>query len=141
MQLPIFHCDEQKDTAAVAKECWRQRDRLLLFARWRCPVLRRDMGAGRGASLAIGLRGGMAFRDNLAKLRGLANETGYRVEKAPIRDCWFLVNETTGHLAISSTGAYRIPQSQAFRQSAGNLSLRRALSCSALGPAVRQACA
>jgi hypothetical protein len=25
----------------------------------------------------------MAFRDNLAKLRGLAGEKGYRLEKAP----------------------------------------------------------
>ena len=43
----------------------------------------------------------MAFRDNLAKLRGLAGEKGYRLEKAPIRDCWFLVNEATG---VSRTG-------------------------------------
>jgi hypothetical protein len=46
----------------------------------------------------------MAFRDNLAKLRGLAGEEGYRLDKAPIRDCWFLVNEKTGKPAVSDKG-------------------------------------
>jgi hypothetical protein len=46
----------------------------------------------------------MAFRDNLAKLRSLAGEKGYELEKAPIRDCWFLVNERTGKPAVSDKG-------------------------------------
>jgi hypothetical protein len=46
----------------------------------------------------------MAFRDNIAKLRGLAGEKGYRLEKAPIRDSWFLINEATGQLAVSDRG-------------------------------------
>jgi len=46
----------------------------------------------------------MAFRDQLAKLRGLANEKGFRLERAPPRDCWFLVHVATGELAISDRG-------------------------------------
>ena len=46
----------------------------------------------------------MAFRDNLAKLHSLAGAKGYRLEKAPIRDCWFLINEKTGKPAVSDKG-------------------------------------
>lgn len=46
----------------------------------------------------------MAFRDNLAKLRSLAGEKGFELEKAPIRDCWFLVDEKSGKPAISYKG-------------------------------------
>ena len=46
----------------------------------------------------------MAFRDNIAKLRGLANETGYRLEKAPISGTWFLIEEKTGEKAMSDRG-------------------------------------
>jgi hypothetical protein len=42
----------------------------------------------------------MALRDDVAKLCGLAGEFGYRLERAPIRDCWFLVNEETGAAAM-----------------------------------------
>jgi hypothetical protein len=58
----------------------------------------------------------MAFRDNLAKLRGLANDAGYRLEKAPIRDSWFLISEATGQLAISDRGttAFSVERAIAF---------------------------
>jgi hypothetical protein len=46
----------------------------------------------------------MAFRDNLAKLRSLAGEKGYRLEKAPIGGTWFLIEEVTGQLAVSDRG-------------------------------------
>jgi hypothetical protein len=46
----------------------------------------------------------MAFRDNLAKLRSLAGEKGYNLVRAPIRDCWFLVNDATGEMALSPKG-------------------------------------
>ena len=36
----------------------------------------------------------MAFPD-AAKLRGLAGEKGYPLVRAPVRDCWFLVNDAT----------------------------------------------
>lgn len=46
----------------------------------------------------------MAFRDNLAKLRGLAGEKGYQLEKGPISGTWFLINEENGQLAVSDRG-------------------------------------
>ena len=46
----------------------------------------------------------MAFRDNLAKLRSLAGEKGYRLRKGPISGTWFLVDEVTGELAMSDRG-------------------------------------
>ena len=46
----------------------------------------------------------MAFRDNLAKLRSLTGEKGYRLKKAPIRDCWFLIDEKTDRPAVSDRG-------------------------------------
>jgi hypothetical protein len=46
----------------------------------------------------------MAFRDNLAKLRGLAGEKGYQLEKAPMSGSWFLIDEVTGEPAVSDKG-------------------------------------
>ena len=46
----------------------------------------------------------MPRRDDLARLRGLAGAKGFRLEKAPPRDCWFLINEKTGKLAVSDRG-------------------------------------
>ena len=44
------------------------------------------------------------FRDDLAKLRGLAGDKGYRLEKAQISGTCFLIDETTGKPAISDRG-------------------------------------
>ena len=57
----------------------------------------------------------MAFRDNLAKLRSLAGETGYRLERAPIRDTWFLVHEATGEKAMSERGTTAFSVEKAIR--------------------------
>jgi hypothetical protein len=46
----------------------------------------------------------MAFRDQSAKLRGLAGEKGYRLEKAPVSGSWFLVDDVTSELAVSDRG-------------------------------------
>lgn len=46
----------------------------------------------------------MAFRDQTAKLRGLAGEKGYALEKAPISGTWFLIDEKTGEKAMSERG-------------------------------------
>jgi hypothetical protein len=46
----------------------------------------------------------MAFRDKRAKLRGLAGEPGYELDKAPISGTWFLVDERTGERAMSDRG-------------------------------------
>ncbi len=58
----------------------------------------------------------MAFRDNLAKLRGLAGEHGYRLEKAPISGTWFLIEEVTGEKAMSDRGttAFSVERAIAF---------------------------
>ena len=58
----------------------------------------------------------MAFRDNLAKLRSLAGERGYRLEKAPISGTWFLIEEVTGHPAMSDKGttAFSVERAIAF---------------------------
>lgn len=45
----------------------------------------------------------MAFRDNLAKLRGVAGE-GYRLERSVLRDRWILIEEVTGKPAVSDRG-------------------------------------
>ena len=36
-------------------------------------------------------------RDAVTRLRGLAGDKGYRLEKAPISGTWFLVNEERVH--------------------------------------------
>ena len=35
----------------------------------------------------------MAQRDDLARLRSLAGEHGFTVERGPVRDTWILTNE------------------------------------------------
>ena len=57
----------------------------------------------------------MAFRDNLAKLRSLTGEKGYRLEKAPIRDCWFLIDEKTDRPAVSDRGTTAFSPERAIR--------------------------
>ena len=44
-------------------------------------------------------------RDDMGKLRGLAGEKGYRLDKLPQRGCWQLVNEKTGEIAKRPDGA------------------------------------
>jgi hypothetical protein len=57
----------------------------------------------------------VAVRDNLTKLRSLAGEKGYRLEKAPISGTWFLVNEATGQLAVSDRGTTAFSVERAIR--------------------------
>ena len=38
-------------------------------------------------------------RDDIAKMRGLAAELGYRLEPLPVKQCWQLVDEETGEVA------------------------------------------
>ncbi len=57
----------------------------------------------------------MAFRDNLAKLRGLAGEKGYRLERAMMNNRWRLIDDTTEPPAVNQHGLYdggrdQIPQ-------------------------------
>ena len=58
----------------------------------------------------------MAFRDNLAKLRSLAGEKGYRLERGVVRDTWILTHEKTGKRAVSSSGktAFSVEKAIAF---------------------------
>ena len=44
-------------------------------------------------------------RDDIAKVRGLAGELGYRLEPLPIRGCWQIVNESMGEIAKRPDGA------------------------------------
>ena len=44
-------------------------------------------------------------RDDMGKLRALAGENGYRLDKLPQRGCWQLVNEETGEIATRPDGA------------------------------------
>ena len=55
-------------------------------------------------------------RDDMGRPRGLAGEEGYRLEKAPMRGCWFLINEATGKLAIkpNETTAFAIERAIRF---------------------------
>jgi hypothetical protein len=39
---------------------------------------------------------GIPNRESLARLRGLAGEHGYAVERGPVRDTWILTSEKTG---------------------------------------------
>ncbi len=56
----------------------------------------------------------MARRDDTAKLRGLAGELGYELVKAPIRGCWFLVDEK-GDNAVSDRGTTAFSVERAIR--------------------------
>ena len=44
-------------------------------------------------------------REDIAKVRGLAGELGYRLEPLPIRRCWQLIAEETGDAAQRTDGA------------------------------------
>ena len=44
-------------------------------------------------------------RDDLGKLRGLAGDVGYRLDKLPMRDRWHLTDEKTGKVAEKPNGA------------------------------------
>jgi hypothetical protein len=63
----------------------------------------------------------MPRRDDLARLRGLAGEKGFRLEKAPPRDCWFLIDEKNGKLAASDreTTAFSVESGIRFLRRAG----------------------
>ena len=53
-------------------------------------------------------------RDDLGKLRGLAGEKGYRLDKLPQRGCWQLINEETGEIAKRPDGATAFNAAQAL---------------------------
>ncbi len=63
----------------------------------------------------------MAFRDNLAKLRSLAGETGYRLERGVVRDAWILTDEKTGKQAVSDRGttAFNVKRAIKFLSALG----------------------
>ena len=62
-------------------------------------------------------------RDDIGKLRGLAGEKGYRLDKLPQRGCRQLVEEATGKIAEKPDGAtaFNVTQALSFFRS-----LRRA---------------
>ena len=43
-------------------------------------------------------------RETLARLRGLAGEHGYTLERGPVRDTWILTSEKTGKPLIGPLG-------------------------------------
>jgi hypothetical protein len=47
---------------------------------------------------------GIPNRESLARLRGLAGEHGYAVERGPVRDTWILTSEKTGEPLVSPRG-------------------------------------
>lgn len=57
----------------------------------------------------------MAERDRIAQLRAIAGDKGFRIERAPPRDCWFLVHEATGELAISERGTSAFTTQRAIK--------------------------
>jgi hypothetical protein len=46
----------------------------------------------------------MFHRDKLAKLRTLAGDKGYRLERGVTRDTWILTDERTGKPVINARG-------------------------------------
>ena len=58
-------------------------------------------------------------RDDEAKLRAQAAESGFRLEPLPVRKCWQLVNETTGEIAKRPDGAtaFNVAQARSFFRS------------------------
>ena len=44
-------------------------------------------------------------RNDIAKLRGLASEQGYTVERALVKNRWRLTHETTGKAAVNEHGS------------------------------------
>ena len=53
-------------------------------------------------------------REDIAKVRGLAGELGYRLEPLPIRECWQLIDEETGDAAQRADGATAFKATQAL---------------------------
>ena len=53
-------------------------------------------------------------REDIAKLRELAGELGYRLEPLPIRWCWQLIDEDTGEAAQRADGATAFNATQAL---------------------------
>ena len=57
----------------------------------------------------------MAFRDKSAKLRAFAASLGVTVERAPIRDAWFLIGEDGEKLVSErATTAFSTERAIAF---------------------------
>jgi hypothetical protein len=58
----------------------------------------------------------MEFATTSPSSAALPSEKGYELEKAPIRDCWFLVDEKTGNPAVSDKGttAFSVERAIAF---------------------------
>ena len=54
-------------------------------------------------------------RDDIARLRGLAGEKGFRIEKAIARGCFHLVDEKTGEVTIKPNGSAAFTMAQAFK--------------------------
>ena len=54
-------------------------------------------------------------RTAVARLRDLAGEKGYRLEKAPISGTWFLVDERTGERAMSDRGTTAFSAERAIK--------------------------
>ena len=57
----------------------------------------------------------MAFRDNLAKLRGLAGEKGYRLERAMMNNRWRLIDDTTERPAVNLHGSTAFTMGDAIK--------------------------
>ena len=55
-------------------------------------------------------------RDALARLRSLAGDHGYRLERGVVRDTWILTDEKTGKPAVSERGttAFSVERAIAF---------------------------
>lgn len=75
-------------------------------------------------------------RTAVARLRGLAGEKSYRLEKGPIRDSWFLIEEVTGQLlAAGYRPALRPIRKALMRSPSGQPStLVRLVESSTIGP-------
>ena len=61
-------------------------------------------------------------RDDMGKLRALAGENGYRLDKLPQRGCWQLINEEMGEIAKRPDGAtaFNVEPALSFFRSLGS---------------------
>jgi hypothetical protein len=57
----------------------------------------------------------MAARDDLARLRALAAQKGYRLDRAITRGRWRLIDEVTGDTAADETGSATFTVAEAIR--------------------------
>jgi hypothetical protein len=57
----------------------------------------------------------MASRDDIAQLRTLAAEKGYRLEPAVMGGCWRLMDDVTGTPATSENGSAGFTVAEAIR--------------------------